>query len=307
MKSFIATLVIAASPVLALPDVVSYSARVENDAGIFSGTVAVTFQLFDASEAGSELWSETVASTVVVAGDLVHELGSVELLDDSVLERDDLFLAVTINGDTLLPRLALRAVPYALKAQEAESLSGLSADDVATDAEVAAAVAARVVTFAQLAAVPAGFADGVDNDTVSTALAGGGLAVANNAFSIADNGVTLARMADSSVGSAEVVADSLTAADLAASSVGASEIAASSITSAKFNGRDELFTMPRGCTATEGTDQLLLTTKSTCDRDNATCSGGATFCRDCNTGVCGQVNCALDFCFNESVGFIVTQ
>ncbi|MDP2345215.1 MAG: hypothetical protein Q8O67_30000 [Deltaproteobacteria bacterium] len=300
MKSIIALMLVVATPVLALPDVVSYAARVENDAGIFSGTVAVTFQLFDASVAGTELWSETVASTVVVDGDLVHELGSVELLDDTVLERDDLFLAVTINGDTLSPRLALRAVPYALKAQEAESLSGLSAADVATDAELGA------LSFSNLPGVPAGFADGVDNDTIATAAAAGGLAVSANAFSIADNGVTLAKMADSSVSSAEVVADSLTAADLATSSVGAAEITNGTITSVEFNSRDEIFRLERGCTGAEGAD-FMLSTNSTCDRDNVTCAGGATFCRDCNTGVCGQANCAIDVCFNTSFGFVVTQ
>ena len=113
----ISLMLVVAAPALALPDVVTYAARVENDAGVFSGTVAVTFQLFDASEVGNQLWSESVASTVVVAGDLVHELGSIEPLDSTVIERDDLFLAVTINGDTLSPRVALRAVPYALRAR----------------------------------------------------------------------------------------------------------------------------------------------------------------------------------------------
>jgi hypothetical protein len=241
MKTMITALVavvaaLGSSTSAALPEVVTYAARIENDAGAFNGTLTVTFQLFDASTAGALLWGENVASSVVVDGDLVHDLGSIEPLDDTVLERDSLFLAVTINGDTLEPRVALRAVPYALKALEAEragdaeTLAGLSADDVATDVEVAAAVAARVVTFAQLAGVPAGFADNVDNDTIATAAAGGGLKATANAFSIDNNGVTLARMADSAVGSAEVLDQSLGQADLAPDSVSTSELAAGAVT-----------------------------------------------------------------------------
>ena len=237
MKNIIATLVavIAAVPAVAVPDVVTYAARVENGAGPFDGTVSAVFQLFDAPTGGTELWSETATSIVVVDGDLVHDLGSTEPLDDSVLARNDVFLAVTFNGDTLSPRAAIRAVPFALKARDAETLGGLSSDDVATDVEVDAAVAS--VTFADLLGVPAGFADSVDNDTLFTA--GAGLKLTGTAFSIADNGVTLQTMADGSVASAEIVDnsvagvdilnDTLTSADLGPSSVGASELAINSV------------------------------------------------------------------------------
>ena len=104
----------------AVPDVVSYAARVENDAGLFSGTVSATFQLFGAATGDTELWSENAASIVVIGGDLAHDLGSIEPLDDTVLARDDLFLQVTINGDVLEPRAAIRAVPFALLAKNAE-------------------------------------------------------------------------------------------------------------------------------------------------------------------------------------------
>lgn len=242
MKTMIASLALAvAVPAAAVPDVVTYAARVENDAGAFDGTVSATFSLFSAATSGNALWSETATSLVVIDGDLVHDLGSVEPLDDAVLDSDALFLEVTLNGDTLSPRAALRAVPFALRARDAQTLAGLTADDVATDAEVAAAVAARVVAFNQLSGVPAGFADGVDNDTVATAAAGGGLAVAANAFSVADNGITLAKMGDASVGAAEIVdgsitsvdiaLDTITAVDIAVGAVGTSEIADNSITS----------------------------------------------------------------------------
>ncbi len=321
MKPLLFILLLAAVPALGLPDVVSYAARVENDAGPFDGNVAVTFQLFDAEVAGTELWSESVSSTTVVGGDLVHELGSIEPLDDSVLEREDLFLAVTMNGDLLEPRVALRAVPYALKAQEAESLSGLSADDIATDAEVGAAIAEFVtddelgaavaaVSFAQLQAVPAGFADGVDDDTVAAAAVGGGLTLAGSAFSIADDGVTLARMADDSVGQAELIEDSVGTSELiidavarinmADDSVGTAELVNGAVTSAKIanDAVGAAAIAASAVTSSELADDAVTAAKisgtpvAIFSRPNA-CGGGLQVgSGNCNSIVCDEVKIA---------------
>ena len=215
----------------AVPDVVSYAARVENDAGLFSGTVSATFQLFAASTGGTELWSENAASIVVIGGDLVHDLGSIEPLDDTVLAGGNLFLQVIINGDVLEPRAAIRAVPFALLAKNAE-------------------VAARAV-----------FADSADrlggqspSSFQFTAGANGGLALAGTAFSIAQNGVTadhiaaaavsLEKMAANSVDSSKIVNGAVSLAKLAANSVdgskivdgsvGGNDLGAGSVTSAKI-------------------------------------------------------------------------
>jgi hypothetical protein len=319
MKNLIASLALAvAVPAAAVPDVVTYAARVENDAGAFDGTVSATFSLFSAATSGNALWSETATSIVVVDGDLVHDLGSIEPLDDAVLDSDALFLEVTLNGDTLSPRAALRAVPFALKAREAETLAGLSADDVATDAEVAAAVAARVVAFNQLSGVPAGFADGVDNDTVATAAAGGGLAVAGNAFSVADNGITLAKMADSSIGSAEIVDGSITSNDIGNNAVGSSEIADGSITANDIasNAVGGAEIAANAVTADEiaGTEVALYRRVNSCTNPGAisvlatcekqTCAVGVGIGRvRCDNGTCeagGSTTCA-----NEVIGFLL--
>lgn len=266
MKNTIAALVavIAAVPAAAVPDVVTYAARVENDAGPFSGTVSAVFQLFDAPTGGALLWSENVASVVVVDGDLVHDLGSVDPLDDSVLARDAVFLAVTFNGDALSPRAAIRSVPFALRAREAETLAGLSADDIATDDELDAAVdgitfatlpgvpgslADGQVSFSELSGVPTALVDGqisvaeiaglspslqdnVDNDTLFTA--GAGLKLNGTAFSIADNAISLSNMNDNAVSSAEIVDNSIVSADIKDGQVSGADLADSSITSLKI-------------------------------------------------------------------------
>ena len=205
----------------AVPDVVSYAARVENDAGLFSGTVSATFQLFAASTGGTELWSENAASIVVIGGDLVHDLGSIEPLDDTVLAGGNLFLQVIINGDVLEPRAAIRAVPFALLAKNAE-------------------VAARAV-----------FADSADrlggqspSSFQFTAGANGGLALAGTAFSIAQNGVTadhiaaaavsLEKMAANSVDGSKIVDGGVSLAKMAADSVDGSKIVDGAVSLAKM-------------------------------------------------------------------------
>ena len=205
----------------AVPDVVSYAARVENDAGLFSGTVSATFQLFAASTGGTELWSENAASIVVIGGDLVHDLGSIEPLDDTVLAGGNLFLQVIINGDVLEPRAAIRAVPFALLAKNAE-------------------VAARAV-----------FADSADrlggqspSSFQFTAGANGGLALAGTAFSIAQNGVTadhiaaaavsLEKMAANSVDGSKIVDGAVSLAKMAANSVDGSKIVNGALSLAKM-------------------------------------------------------------------------
>ena len=302
MKNTILALVavVASAPAAAIPDVVGYAARVENDAGPFDGTVSVAFQLFDAPTGGALLWSENVASLVVIDGDLVHDLGSVEPLDDSVLARDDVFLAVTLNGDTLSPRAPIRAVPFALKARDAETLGGLSADDVATDAELAG------LNFGNLPGVPAAFADGVDNDTVATVAAGGGLKVAANAFSIDVNGVTLERLADNSVNSNKVVDGSIQGSDIKDGSVANVDIATNAVTSDKIasgtiveadlsGSTTTLFEVTSGgCTVPAGTIQL----SSNCTRSSSGCPSGQL--RSCSvTGAC-TADVASPTCFGNT-------
>ena len=195
----------------AVPDVVSYAARVENDAGLFSGTVSATFQLFAARTGGTELWSENAASIVVIGGDLVHDLGSIEPLDDTVLAGDDLFLQVTINGDVLEPRAAIRAVPFALLAKNAE-------------------VAAR--------AVVADSADRLGGQSPSsfqfTAGANGGLALAGTAFSIAPNGVTADRIAAAAVSLAKMAANSVDGSKIVDGAVSLAKMAANSVDGSKI-------------------------------------------------------------------------
>jgi hypothetical protein len=199
---------LVAVPAAAIPDVVSYAARVENDAGPFDGTAAVTFRIFGAATGGTALWTENVASAVVVNGDLVHELGSVAPLDDALLDSDALFLELTFNGETLTPRVAINAAPFALRAREAEVA------EIAIDAEQLGGRAAATYQF--------------------TAASGGGLTLSGTSFSIATGGVNATHIADGTVGAAELANSAVSSAKLAAAAVTTAILADFAVATAKL-------------------------------------------------------------------------
>lgn len=192
-----------AMPAAAIPDVVSYAARVENAAGPFDGTATVTFALFPSRTGGAALWIEDIASAVVVDGDLVHDLGSVTPLDASILDEEVLFLEVTFNGETLTPRVAVNAAPFALRAREAELA------EVAVDSEQLGGRPASAYTF--------------------VAAAGGGLVLTDTAFGIAPGGVTATHLAAGAAGSAAIADGGVGSADLADGAVVAGKIAAGAV------------------------------------------------------------------------------
>jgi len=226
MKNALALLaLIVATPAMAIPDVVTWAARVENDAGAFNGNMTVTFELFDVLSAGTPLWTETVSSAVVVDGDLVHDLGSVEVLDDALIDRDNLFLQVTMNGDVLAPRSALRAVPYALRAENAATAE---LAERATDATKLGGLAPTAFQF--------------------RAAASGGLALAGTEFSIAPLAVTSARLADGAVTSTKLAPLSVTGAAIASNTIVAGKLAVDSVSSSNLAGNTfSVRTQPAGC------------------------------------------------------------
>jgi len=214
----LALLATAAVPAHAIPDVVSYAARVENSTGPFDGTAAVRFSLHAAPTGGEALWTEEVASAVVIDGDLVHDLGSVTPLDAAILDEEALFLEVTFNGETLTPRVPVNAAPFALRSRESDLA------EVAVDAEQLGGRPASAYAF--------------------VAAADGGLVLTDTLFAIAPGGVTAvhlapgavgaAALADGSVGAAKLATGAVVAAKLAPAAVGADALQAGAVTTAKL-------------------------------------------------------------------------
>jgi len=159
------------------------------------------FSLWTAAEGGSQVGTPVTAANVLPSGgEFAAELdfGAVAFAGEAR------FLEVAVRCPagggsyvTLAPRQPLLAAPYALYAPASgESATTLSAP------------------WTGLGGMPAGFADGVDNDTQYTA--GSGLQLSGSSFSIPNKGVTTALLADNAVTTGKILDGTVAKADLAA-------------------------------------------------------------------------------------------
>ncbi len=129
----LALLALAAAPSVraAVPGEVSFQGLLLDSAGApLTGTVTLGFALFEAATGGAALWSESHPGVAVQDGVYQVALGSSAPLPPEVLAGGSLWLEVEVEGELLAPRQRLLAVPYALRAAEAENagnVNGLSA------------------------------------------------------------------------------------------------------------------------------------------------------------------------------------
>ncbi len=166
----------------------------EADGRPVQGVRTLTFTIHDSETGGTPLWTET-QDVDVVDGMLSVLVGDAQPLD-LALFRDNgvLWMEIAVDASPPFPRMQLGTTPYAAFAQyagDARSVGGVAAGELArtghehddryyTEAELGAAGSASV-HWGNLAGVPAGFADGVDNDT--TYSAGLGLQLTGTRFS----------------------------------------------------------------------------------------------------------------------------
>ncbi len=110
------------------PGLISYQGYLTDSAGQpLNGTVSLTFGLYEAVSGGSPLWSETQTNVPVSNGYFSVMLGSVTPLNAANFNGPSRYLQVTVDsgsGPTELPRQQFAAVPYALQAANAWSLTG---------------------------------------------------------------------------------------------------------------------------------------------------------------------------------------
>jgi trimeric autotransporter adhesin len=108
-----------------------------------TGVVGVTFLLYTSQQGGSPLWIETQNVKADATGHYTAMLGSasaegvpLELFSSG----DAQWLGVQVQGQPEQARILLVSVPYALKAHEAETLSGRSISDFVLLNKTASAV-----------------------------------------------------------------------------------------------------------------------------------------------------------------------
>jgi hypothetical protein len=102
-----------------VPMLINYQAKLVDDSNDpITGTVSVTFRLYDAVEGGTQLWTEDHSSIQTNNGLISVLLGSVSPFNQNDFSGIYCFLETDVYGYGILdPRQQLTSVPYAIKAQ----------------------------------------------------------------------------------------------------------------------------------------------------------------------------------------------
>jgi hypothetical protein len=115
----------------AVPGLINYSGVLKDLNGkAITGLTGVTFLLYKDEQGDSPLWIETQNITPDRSGHYIVTLGSTKVdasLADSFASGEARWLGVQIAGQPEQPRVLLVAVPYALKAGDAQTIGGLPA------------------------------------------------------------------------------------------------------------------------------------------------------------------------------------
>jgi hypothetical protein len=85
--------------------------------------VNLDIAVYNTASGGTALWTETHAGVPVSKGVFAVALGSVSPLSAAVARTSPRFIGIRVNGEAELPRTELRATPFALRAQAADSVT----------------------------------------------------------------------------------------------------------------------------------------------------------------------------------------
>ena len=180
-----------------------------------TGSVAITFSLWDEAEDGSQVWSE-IRSVDVVDGMYSTLLGSENDVSAVLRAEPALWLQLEIAGETLLPRHPVASSPYAIVADTAVNVDGgtVNATSVTVggteviDGAGSWTGGAASVSWASIGGVPGDLTDG-DADTL------GGLSCSGGDRAVWDDGsalwvcgadaVALARLDTNGAGAGDVL------------------------------------------------------------------------------------------------------
>jgi len=126
-----------------VPRLIRYSGVTKDESGKpVSGAAGITFSLYKDQQGGSPLWLETQNVQADATGHYTAMLGSAnaEGIPLEVFSSGEArWLGIQVQGEPAQPRVLLVSVPYALKAHEAETLSGKSISDFVLLSKSAAA------------------------------------------------------------------------------------------------------------------------------------------------------------------------
>ncbi len=117
-----------------------------------TGLVGVTFALYEEQEGGAPVWLETQNVELDPEGRYTVLLGAEQTEGfplDALATGEARWLGVQVQGQEEQPRILLVSVPYALKAEEAETLAGKAASDFVLSEDLEKTVTEQVETTAK--------------------------------------------------------------------------------------------------------------------------------------------------------------
>lgn len=132
---------LCAGPALAqqAPEVLPYQGYLTDANGNpVDGNVAMTFRMYETSDAGQPSWTETWNNVPVEDGMFVVYLGQFTSITDGVLNTTTKYLGIEVGNDgEAQPRQRVGAVAYSIYARDAYYFRGYGPDYFVTDEELA--------------------------------------------------------------------------------------------------------------------------------------------------------------------------
>ncbi len=114
------TLCLLSSTAIAVPMQFDHQGRIHDTVGVpLDGLQIITFQLYNTSAGGTSFWDETISLTFD-NGYFHTRLGDSDAIDISPSDGDDIWLGITVDTGTELPRIKLSSVPFAMVANHVE-------------------------------------------------------------------------------------------------------------------------------------------------------------------------------------------
>ena len=158
------------APAHAAPGVVPIQGVLTDSAGApVDGDVSVTFRLVTNDTGSIQVWTDTVTVSAT-EGRFAVDLGAGAALDLQLFaDHPDIHLGIAVESDSEMAFVPMDHVPYAAWAEDAGKVGGQTAADIETG--ILAETDSRYLgtdylpQWGSLVSMPAGFADGVDDDT----------------------------------------------------------------------------------------------------------------------------------------------
>jgi hypothetical protein len=151
-----------------VPQIIQFSGTLGGSASVPSGTVSITFTLYENEQGGTALWSETDNVQVGAQGQYTALLGSASpqglpMNLFTTVQAHWLAVQPLVQGFGEQPRVLLVSAPYALKAGDAETIGGLPASAFVRVDESSGASETIVGTSAETTTVATTASNGSDH------------------------------------------------------------------------------------------------------------------------------------------------